>query len=110
MQISLEVTCKKIGFWLSWSAVILILVITVLWVLGVLTARGDSGAGMILFFVLSLMGTHFYLWLIPMFFIGIGMAKDARAEKNLVFSFIRWLAAGLAVYMVAIGILLKSLL
>lgn len=110
MRVNFEINAKKLGSWVWWSTVTIVLIIVVLSILNLLTSSDRAGSGMMLYFTRVVAQTHFYLWLIPITFVGFGMARDVKVGINIFFSFIRWLTAGLAIYCVALIVLINILL
>jgi hypothetical protein len=109
MKISMNFTLGKILAALGWTAVGLILVATTLFTLSLLNSSDQSGAGMIIYFILLLMGQFYALAIIPMVVIGLGVARDMKAGKSVLFSVFRWFLAGIAAYIVAMIVLLNIL-
>ena len=95
-----EVTASGTGKFLWLAVVGTILFGALLFIPTILSSSDRSGAGILIFFMISLAEQKLYLILIPSAIFGLGMYHSAKTGERLTVSCLKWFATALASYIV----------
>ena len=107
MKVSFDITPRKVFSGLGWGVVGGVLLMLLLIVFSLLNSPGGSGAGMVIIGIMFMAVKHFYLVLIPIVTVGLGVAYDVKRGKSAIFALFKWFLAGLALYVLVLALLIQ---